>query len=125
MLAIITDLEPVTGGGKYLFPSFYNLTRPMSENTINSSLRRMGYAHDEMTGHGFRAMAATLLNEMGKWHPDAIERQLAHADSNSVRRAYARGDYWNERVAMMQDWAEYLDQLKSGAKILTGNFGQR
>ena len=94
----------------------------MSENTINAALRRLGYGQEEMTGHGFRAMASTLLNEMGKWNSDAIERQLAHADNNSVRRAYTRGEYWNERVAMMQDWSDYLDQLQSGAKILTGAF---
>ena len=70
-------------------------------------------------------MAGTLLNEMGKWNPDAIERQLAHVDNNAVRRAYTRGEYWNERVAMMQDWSDYLDQLRSGAKILTGAFGAR
>ncbi len=97
----------------------------MSENTINAALRRLGYAKDEMTGHGFRAMASTLFNEMGKWNRDAIERQLAHADNNAVRRAYTRGEYWEERVAMMQDWSDYLDQLRSGAKILTPKFGQK
>ena len=70
-------------------------------------------------------MASTLLNEMGIWNADAIERQLAHADNNAVRRAYTRGEYWNERVTMMQHWSDYLDQLRSGAKILTGNFGAR
>ena len=84
----------------------------MSENTINAALRRMGFAQDEMTGHGFRAMAATLLNEMGLWHPDAIERQLAHCDNNAVRRAYTRGEYWDERVQMMQFWSDELDRLR-------------
>ena len=78
-----------------------------------------------MTAHGFRAMAATLLNEMGIWNPDAIERQLAHQDANSVRRAYSRGEFWQERVKMMQHWSNYLDQLRDGAKILTGTFGAR
>jgi integrase len=78
-----------------------------------------------MTGHGFRAMASTLLNEMGKWNPDAIERQLAHADRNSVRRAYTRGEYWDERVRMMQHWSDSLYQLRDGAKILTGEFRAR
>ena len=98
--------------------------RPMSENTINAALRRLGYAQDEMTGHGFRAMASILLNEMGKWNPDAIERQLAHADGNKVRRAYTRGEYWAERVAMMQDWSDYLDQLRDGVTIIQAKFGR-
>ena len=124
-LCIIAEIEKTKGCSPLLFPSLRSAFRPMSENTINAALRRMGYAKDEMTGHGFRAMASTLLNEMGKWNPDAIERQLAHADGNAVRRAYTRGEYWNERVSMMQDWSDYLDQLRSGAKILTGNFGAR
>jgi integrase len=96
----------------------------MSENTINAALRRMGYAQDEMTGHGFRAMAATLLNEMGLWHADAIERQLAHCDNNAVRRAYTRGEYWDERMRMMQHWSDHLDFLRDGAKVLKGKFGK-
>ena len=122
-LDIIAGIETDAALSPFLFPSLRSVHRPMSENTINAALRRMGYAQDEMTGHGFRAMASTLLNEMGKWNPDAIERQLAHADNNAVRRAYTRGEYWNERVAMMQDWSNYLDQLRDGAKILTGSFG--
>ena len=124
-LEIIAGIETDKRYSKLLFPSLRSIHRPMSENTINAALRRLGYAQDEMTGHGFRAMASTLLNEMGKWNPDAIERQLAHADNNAVRRAYTRGEYWNERVAMMQDWSNYLDQLRSGAKILSGAFGAR
>lgn len=124
-LDIIAGIETDKRYSKLLFPSLRSVHRPMSENTINAALRRLGYAQDEMTGHGFRAMASTLLNEMGKWNPDAIERQLAHAEGNAVRRAYTRGEYWNERVAMMQDWSNYLDQLRSGAKILTGAFGAR
>src|SRR5690606_4860026 len=94
----------------------------MSENVVNQGLRRLGYTPDQMTAHGFRAMAATLLNEMGEWHPDAIERQLAHVDTNQVRRAYARGEYWDERVKMMQRWYDYLDELRDGGKILRPNF---
>jgi integrase len=90
----------------------------MSENTINAGLRRLGYASNEMTGHGFRAMASTLLNESGKWHADAIERALAHGDSDKVRAAYHRGAHWNERVAMAQWWSDYLDTLRTGATIL-------
>lgn len=87
----------------------------MSENGVNQALRRMGYANGEMTAHGFRAMAATLLNEMGRWNPDAIERQLAHQEASSIRRAYARGEYWEERVAMMQHWSDYLNSLREAA----------
>lgn len=86
----------------------------MSENALNGALRRLGYSGSEMTSHGFRAMASTLLNELGYWHPDAIERQLAHTETDTVRRVYARGEYWEERVQMMQDWSDYLDQLKAG-----------
>jgi integrase len=79
----------------------------------------MGYAKDEMCGHGFRAMAATRLNEMGRWNPDAIERQLGHEDQNAVRRAYTHGaEYWSERVAMMQAWADYLDELREAGKVI-------
>jgi integrase len=124
-LDVIAGIETDGALSSYLFPSLRSVRRPMSENTINAVLRRLGYAQDEMTGHGFRAMASTLLNEMGKWNPDAIERQLAHADNNAVRRAYTRGEYWNERVAMMQDWSDYLDQLRDGATILRGSFGKR
>lgn len=76
-----------------------------------------------MTAHGFRAMAATLLNEMSIWNADAIERQLAHMDNNGVRRAYTRGEYWDERVRMMQHWSDYLEQLRDGAKVIRAKFG--
>ncbi len=84
----------------------------MSENTINASLRRMGFGKDEMTAHGFRSTASTLLNECGLWHPDAIERALAHGDSNAIRGTYNRGNYWDERVRMAQWWSDYLDELR-------------
>ena len=109
----------------YLFPSLRSTKKPMSENTINAALRRMGYAQDEMTGHGFRAMATTLLNGMKKWDRDAIERQMAHLDPDPVRRVYNRGGYWEERVEMMQAWSDYLDELRSGAKIIRAKFGTR
>jgi integrase len=109
---LLLDLIEVSGRSKYLFPSVRSPLRTISENTINAALRRMGYDQTEMTGHGFRAMASTLLNEMGKWHPDAIERQLGHIEENEVRRAYSRGEYWPERVRMMQAWSDYLDRLK-------------
>jgi len=123
-LAILSTIEHGTDYSSFLFPSLRSVDRPMSENTINAALRRMGYAQDEMTGHGFRAMAATLLNEMGLWHPDAIERQLAHCDNNAVRRAYARGEYWDERVRMMQHWSDHLDFLRDGAKVMKGDFAK-
>jgi len=123
-LDILASIEHDADYSRFLFPSLRSTDRPMSENTINAALRRMGYAQDEMTGHGFRAMAATLLNEMGLWHPDAIERQLAHQDNNAVRRAYTRGEYWDERVKMMQHWSDHLDFLRDGAKVLEGRFGK-
>ena len=90
----------------------------MSENTINAALRRLGYSGDEMTAHGFRAMASTLLNESGKWSPDAIERALAHKDKDAVRAAYHRGAHWQERVDMAQWWGDHLDALRKGADII-------
>ncbi|WP_339710623.1 integrase arm-type DNA-binding domain-containing protein [uncultured Sphingosinicella sp.] len=123
MLALIDQLKPLTGHGRYVFPSFHTPRRPMSENTVNTALRRLGYAQDEMTAHGFRAMAATLLNEMSIWNADAIERQLAHMENNGVRRAYTRGEYWEERVRMMQHWSDYLDRLRDGAKVIKAKFG--
>lgn len=118
-VAVLRELQTITGHGKYLFPSVRSATRCMSENTINAVLRRMGFAKDEMCGHGFRAVASTLLNECGKWSADAIEAQLAHVDNDAVRRAYHRADYWSERVAMMAYWADYLVELREGAKIIS------
>jgi len=87
-IEILKELQRITGQGRWLFPSVNSVLRPISENTLNSALRRLGYGPDAMTAHGFRAMAATRLNEMGRWNPDAIERQLGHEDQNAVRRAY-------------------------------------
>lgn len=112
-LDIIKELQPLTGRGQYLFPSVRTAKRPMSENTINAALRRLGYAKDEMTGHGFRSMASTILNEQQVWHRDAIERQLAHAERDNVRAAYNYAEHLPERRRMMQAWADYLDSLKS------------
>lgn len=117
VLQMLEGLRASTGGGRYLFPSFRTPRRCMSENTVSAALRRLGYSRDEMTAHGFRATAATLLNEMGMWNPDAIERQLAHLDANVVRRIYTRGEYWEERVRMMQHWSDYLEELRDGAQI--------
>lgn len=117
-IAQLRSMHEVTGPTGYVFPSIRTRTRPMSDNTINAALRRMGYASDEMTAHGFRAMASTLLNESGKWHPDAVERALAHKDSDKVRAAYHRGAHWDERVRMAQWWSDYLDTLRKGADVV-------
>lgn len=114
VISLLDELRPISGPSKLLFPSVRSNDRPISDNTINAALRRLGYAKSEMTGHGFRAMASTLLNETRKWHPEAIERQLAHVENNDVRRAYLRGEHWNERVRMMQFWSDYLDKLQNG-----------
>jgi integrase len=114
---VLQDLHPLTGKGVYLFPSLRAPKEPMSENTVNAALRRMGYSKDEMTGHGFRAMASTRLNEMG-FEPDVIERQLAHAERNKVRAAYNRAQYLSERIKMMQWWADYLVLLKTNGEVL-------
>ncbi|AWZ01361.1 prophage CP4-57 integrase [Rhodobiaceae bacterium] len=95
-----------------MLPSVRTMDRPILNGTLNAALRRLGYSKDEVTAHGFRASASSLLNESGKWHPDAIERQLSHIESDEVRRAYARAEHWKERVDMMQWWADYLDGLK-------------
>lgn len=123
--SLFEELWDLTGTGRYCFPSFRRGQRPMSENTVNAALRALGFGQEEMTAHGFRAMAATLLNESGRFNPDAIERQLAHMENDGVRRAYTRGEYWNERVTMMQFWSDELDRLRSGAKLLKPNFGGR
>ncbi len=116
-LEILKELQPLTGEGKYLFPSPRTSDRPMSDNAILSALRRMGYTGDQMTGHGFRSMASTLLNEQG-WHRDAIERQLAHAERDSIRAAYNYAQHMPERRRMMQAWADYLGELRMGGEII-------
>ena len=118
VLAILDELRPLTHGrGRFLFPSLRSADRPMSENTILAALRALGYAKEQMTGHGFRSMASTRLNEMG-WPPDVIERQLAHRERNAVRAAYNRAEYLPERRKMMVAWADYLDGLKNGADVV-------
>ena len=107
-LDLLRDLSP----GALAFPGVRSPSRPISDGTLNAALRRLGYGKDEVTAHGFRATASTLLNESGKWHPDAIERQLAHIEGNDVRAAYARGDHWDQRILMVQWWADHLDELR-------------
>jgi integrase len=117
VVTILRDLKKLTGTGRYLFPGARTNDRPMSENTINAALRRLDYGSDELTGHGFRSMASTLLNEQG-WHRDAIERQLAHGERNSVRAAYNYAEHLPERRRMMQAWADFLMGLADGARVI-------
>lgn len=108
--SILVAAQALSGRQKFVFSSLYPGNRPMSENTINAALRRLGYSSSDMTAHGFRSMASTLLNESGKWSADAIERALAHQDSSAVRGVYHRGQHWEERVKMAQWWSDELDQ---------------
>jgi integrase len=110
-VTVLKEILPITGEGQYVFPSVRTSSRPMSENTVLAALRRMGYSKDEMSGHGFRAMASTVLHEQG-WPSDVIERQLAHAERNSIKAAYNYAQHLTERRNMMQSWADYLDKLK-------------
>jgi integrase len=117
-LAILREAAELSGDGRYIFPKLGSPLKPMCENAINGALRRMGYGPADMTAHGFRSTASSLLNESGKWSADAIERALSHADGNQVRAAYHRGAHWPERVEMARWWSDYLDTLKAGAKVL-------
>lgn len=117
-VAILRELHALTGGGRYLFPSARSPKRPMSNNAVLSALRRMGYATDEMSGHGFRAMARTVLDEVLHFRPDYIEHQLAHAVKDPNGRAYNRTAHLPERRKMMQGWADYLDTLKAGGNVV-------
>jgi integrase len=116
-VSILKKIQPLTGQAKYVFPSERTYSRPMSENTVNAALRRMGYTKDELTGHGFRSMASTLLHEQG-WKSEVIERQLAHQERNKVKAAYNHAEHLSERKKMMQAWADYLDALKKGAEVI-------
>ena len=114
-VAVLRELQPLTGDKRFVFPGAVGRDRSMSDNTVNVALRRLGYSKDEMTGHGFRAMASTLLNEQG-WNRDAIERQLAYSERDGVRAAYNYAEHLPERKRMMQAWADYPDELKAGAE---------
>ncbi|MCC4114656.1 tyrosine-type recombinase/integrase [Aromatoleum toluclasticum] len=116
-VAVLREIQQLTSAGRYVFPSERGGGRPMSENTVNAALRRMGYSNDEMTGHGFRSTASTLLHELGYPH-QVIERQLAHGERNQVAAAYNFAEHLPERRAMMQQWADYLDKLKKGADVI-------
>ena len=116
-IAILTELHALTGRGTLLFPSLCSRDRPMSENTLNAALHRLGYSTEQMTAHGFRAMASKLLNEQS-WHPDLIELQLAHPERNKVRAACNSATRLPERCKMMQAWANYLDALRTGSNVV-------
>lgn len=118
VLGYLRELQQFSGPEGYVFPAFHTTRRPMSENTMNQAFRRMGYTSDEVTAHGLRTSASTLLNESGQWHPDAIERALAHGDSDAVRGIYNRGQYWDDRIKMMTWWSDYLDRLRLGAEVI-------
>lgn len=115
--AILEEIRPLTGSGRYVFPSSRGDGRPMSDGTIRTALKTLGYDSDVMTAHGFRTTASTLLNEQG-WGADAIERQLCHMPRDAVRAAYNRAQYLDERRHMMQSWADYLDGLKAGSAVV-------
>lgn len=123
-VAILSELQPLTGRGRYVFPSPRSGDRPMSDNAVLSAMRRMGIGNDEMSGHGFRAMARTILDEVLGFRPDFIEHQLAHAVKDPNGRAYNRTSHLAERRKMMQAWANYLDALKAGGNVVTGDFGK-
>lgn len=116
-VAILEEIKPLTGHGQYIFPSSRGDGRPMSDGTVRTALKTLGYDSDVMSAHGFRTTASTLLNEQG-WSPDAIERQLCHMPKDQVRAAYNRAQYLDERRRMMQSWADYLDGLKAGADVI-------
>ena len=124
-LFLLESLRAFGNRSDFLFPALHTSRRSICENTLNTALRRMGYGQDEMTSHGFRAIASTLLNESGLWHPDAIERALAHGERDKVRAAYHRGAHWAERVRMAQWWSDHLEQLKLGGKVLKVGFRTR
>lgn len=116
-IAILREIQPLTGNARLVFPSERSSERAMSENSLNAALRRLGYSKTEMTSHGFRSTASSLLNEMNLGSPDAIELQLAHRPQG-VRAVYNRSEHLKERRTMMQSWADYLDSLKEGASVI-------
>jgi integrase len=118
-LTLLRELKEVTGSSKYLFPSVRSWHRPISDGTLNAALRRLGYDKTELTVHGLRSTASVLLDESGKWHADAIERQLAHQEANEVRGAYTHAaEFWQERVRMMHWWADELDRLQELGRVV-------
>ncbi len=120
-IQILKEIQPLTGGNKLVFPSERDKNRPMSDNAVRSAMRRLGWTGDEMTPHGFRALASTILDNLGQYKPEWIERQLAHDEHNKVKAAYKRDlhlMYMPERKKMMQEWSDYLDKLRDGAQVI-------
>ena len=115
-MAILREAQKICGAGSLVFPGLRG-KRPISENTMNAALRRLGYGHDDMTAQGFRAMASTLLNHSGQWRPDVVERALAHGERDKIRAAYNRAQYWDERVRMAEWWSDYLEALRDRATM--------
>lgn len=120
-VAILRELHPLTGHGRFVFPSLLTGERCMSENTVRAALRRMGYSNDDMTAHGYRAMARTMIAERLGVAPEVIEAQLAHAVADGLGRAYNRTQYLDQRREMMTKWADYLDRLRDGAQVIPMN----
>lgn len=119
-MAILRDLHPITGNGRYLFPQVRSWHRPISDGTLNAALRRLGYDKTQVTAHGFRSTATVLLNESGLFSSDAIERQLAHQEEDETRRAYINAaEFWQERVRMMTWWANHLDELRDRGRVVS------
>ena len=117
-IRLLKELEPLTGAGRYVFPSLLTSDRPMSDNTVRSALRRMGYGNDDMSAHGFRAMARTMAAERLGIAPEVIEAQLAHAVPDPLGRAYNRTQYLDQRRDLMTKWADYLDRLRRGGEVV-------
>jgi integrase len=118
-LNVLREIQMVTGHGRYVFPSERGASRPMSENTLNAALRTLGFSREQMTSHGFRHMASTLLHESRKWRSEVIERQLGHADRNAIRAVYNAAEYLDERRELMQWWADRLDALAASTKVVS------
>jgi len=116
VVQLLRETHRLTGPSGYVFPASHTHRLPMSENTLNAALRRMGFKKDEATAHGFRATASTFLNQSGQFSADAIERALAHAPRDAIRAAYHRGDHWDERARMAEWWSTYLLKLEEGAQ---------
>jgi integrase len=116
-VAILRELKAIYTGGNFIFSALRSRNRPMSENTLNAALRNLGYSKEEMVAHGFRATASSMLNKCRQFHPDAIERQLAHAEKDRMRGIYNREEHWDERVKMMSYWADRCDAMRRGGDV--------
>jgi integrase len=123
-VSILRSLLEITGPTGFLFPSVRTTKQPISDGTLNAALRRLGYTKEEVTAHGFRSTASTMLNEEG-FDPDVIEAALAHVNGDEVRRAYNRATYWDKRIVLMQKWADRIDAMRDGAEIISGRFSER